>query len=52
MLMVINCLVDDGGQGENLLLSSGCFRSSFITLLCRGKSKFIRDIASIVKLTA
>jgi hypothetical protein len=50
MLMVINCLTS--GESETVLVSSNCYRSSFLTLLCRGKSKFIRNIASLVKLTA
>lgn len=50
MLMVINCLMDS--SDETMYHSSGCYRSSFITLLCRGKSKFIRQIASVVKITS
>jgi len=50
MLMVINCLIDC--SDETMYHSSGCYRSSFITLLCRGKSKFIRQIASVVKITS
>ena len=47
--MVINCLIEN--TDETLYHSNGCSRSSFVTLLSRGKSKFVRQIASVVKLT-
>lgn len=50
MLLVINCLIEN--TDETLYRSNGCSRSSFVTLLGRGKYKFVRHIASVVKLTS
>lgn len=49
MLLVINAMIDDGSGTESVLLSEAGFRSSFISLICKGKSKFVKHIASVVK---
>jgi len=52
MLLVINSLVNDDGEAPDLQISEFCFVTSLVTLLCRNKTKFVKHIASLVKLNA
>lgn len=52
MLLVINSLINDSSEPVDLQVSESCFTSSLVTLMCRSKAKFVKNIASLVKLNA
>ena len=52
MLLVINSLINDQSEQVDFQVSESCFASSLVTLMCRNKAKFVKSIASLVKLNA